>query len=233
MFSLMLLNGGIGSRVGAKMPKQLIRLNQIPMFIYTLRVADQISSISEIVLNYPEGWEEQIREIAQKYAIQKPLKFVPAGATRQDSVALMLKEISTPNVLVHEAARPLASLRDFNALIDHPEDNVGLTLPVPFTVLVCDPASDANKISGLLDRDTLLNIQLPQKFKTSDLQQAHDLAQKNNKTYTEDAAMVFAAGLDVYFEDGSEKNFKITTLQDVRMAEFVTHGIKEVFSDEQ
>lgn len=78
-----------------------------------------------------------------------------------------------------------------------------------------------------------MNIQLPQKFKTSDLQQAHDLAQQNNKTYTEDAAMVFAAGLDVYFEDGSEKNFKITTLQDVRMAEFVTHGIKEVFTDEQ
>lgn len=230
MFSLILLNGGVGSRVGVKQPKQLIRLNEIPIFIYALRVADALPSISEIVLNYPKGWEDEIRELVQKYAIQKPLIFVPAGASRQESVALMLKEVSNENVLVHEAARPLATPEDFTALIDHPSDNVTLTLPVPFTVLLRE--ADQEKIGGVLDRSLLLNIQLPQKFKATDLSAAHALALKNGKTYTEDASMLYEAGSEVFFVNGSERNFKITSLQDVYMAEFVAKGKRERMSNE-
>lgn len=230
MFSLILLNGGIGSRVGANQPKQLIRLNQIPIFIYTLRIADALPEISEIVLNYPEGWEEQIRELTRQYAIQKPLKFVPAGASRQESVSLMLNEVGNDDVLIHEAARPLISEDDFNVLMKHSADNVSLTLPVPFTVLLRDETGE--KIGGVLDRSSLLNIQLPQKFKTADLMAAHALAAKTGKSYTEDAAMLFEAGSEVYFVHGNERNFKITTLQDVHIAEIVASGKREHLQNE-
>lgn len=230
LLSLILLNGGIGTRVGADKPKQLIRINGIPIFIYALRVADQIEEISQVILNCPAGWEDEMKGLTQKYAIQTPLFFVEAGKTRHESVALMVKHAQTKHVLVHEAARPQATVEDFITLIQHPEDNVSLTRPIPFTVLQKEAGTD--KIGGVLDREQLLNIQLPQKFSTATLQAAHAAAASAGEVFTEDAALVHESGADVYFIDGAEQNFKVTTLQDVYMAEYIMGGIKEHMKDE-
>ncbi len=230
LLSLILLNGGIGSRVGADKPKQLIRINGIPIFIYALRVADQIEEISQVILNFPPGWENEMRDLTQKYAIKTPLTFVEAGTTRHESVALMVQHVETEHMLIHEAARPLATVQDFKLLIEHPQDNVSLTRPIPFTVLKKEAGTD--KIGGVLDRDLLLNIQLPQKFSTATLKSAHAAAAANGEVFTEDAALVFSSGATVHYLDGSEKNFKVTTLQDVYMAEYVMGGIKEHMKDE-
>ena len=230
LLSLILLNGGIGSRVGADKPKQLIRINGIPIFIYALRIADQIEEISQVILNFPDGWEKEMKDLTQKYAIKTPLTFVEAGKTRHESVALMATHVQTEHVLIHEAARPLATLEDFSLLIDHPEDNVSLTRPIPFTVLKKEAGTD--KIGGMLDRDLLLNIQLPQKFSSATLKSAHAAAASSGKIFTEDAALVFSSGATVHFLDGAEQNFKVTTLQDVYMAEYVMSGIREHMKDE-
>src|SRR5690242_14277473 len=72
MYSLLLLNGGIGARAGAGQPKQLVKVNGLPILVYSLVAADAVEEITQIVLNYPEGWREQIEAIVADYAIRTP-----------------------------------------------------------------------------------------------------------------------------------------------------------------
>jgi len=70
LFSLALLNGGIGTRVAAGRPKQFIVINGIPILVYSLVAADGVDSISQIVLNYPPGWRDDVEKIVTDYAIK-------------------------------------------------------------------------------------------------------------------------------------------------------------------
>lgn len=222
MFSLILLNGGVGSRVAAGQPKQLIRVNHIPAMIYPLVAVDDIDEIDEIVLNYPAGWREAIEKVVVDYAISTPITFVEAGATRQESVSAMLEHCTNAHVVVHETARPLVSRADFEALIADEHDNVSYMLEIPFTVAPVDPATQ--QVTGALDRDRLRNVQLPQKFVKAALERAHQAAARDNASFTEDATLVAASGADVFFIPGSDRNFKITTKTDVRLAGHLLAG---------
>lgn len=221
----MLLNGGVGKRIGAKVPKQFIRLKNIPTFIYSLRVADALEEVDEVVMNYPEGWKDDIKDVVSKYAISTPIKYVPAGTTRQESVRLMLDAVETESVLIHEAARPLVEASDFRALLEHKSKNISFTLPLSFTVL--KKKSEKDFISKILQRNRLVNIQLPQKFDTQVLREAHGEAMKNGKEFTEDASLVFAAGHKVQIVSGSDRNIKITTPLDVQIASFLLNAPEE------
>lgn len=219
MITLALLNGGLGKRVGSDMPKQLIRLQGVPIFIYSLRIADEIDEISSVVINFPVGWKDKIKSIIDKYAIRTPITYVEAGITRQDSVRKILKAVKTSKILIHEAARPFVCADDFKSLINLPDNNITYTLPISYTVLQGDP--EKKHINALLDRSLLLNIQLPQKFNTAELRKAHEKAYKENLFYTEDASIVFANGGSVTYIKGDEGNFKITNQIDIKRAEIM------------
>jgi 2-C-methyl-D-erythritol 4-phosphate cytidylyltransferase len=140
----------------------------------------------------------------------------------------MLEHVTTPRVIINEAARPFVSREDFQLLIDCPSKNVSLTLPIPFTVAPVEPST--GKITGSLERDKLRNIQLPQKFETTDLRAAHDYAKQNSIVFTEDATLVAVAGFEVAFINGPETNFKITTPFDLKLANYMFR--KETDRDE-
>lgn len=218
-YSLLLLNGGIGSRVGADQPKQLLKVRGIPILVYSLVAADRTPEITEIVLNYPEGWKETVESIVTDYAIQTPVAYVPAGATRHESVAAMLPVATNDSVVIHESARPLVSAEDFSALVAAEAENVSFMLEIPFTVAPVDP--ERKTVTGSLDRSKLRNVQLPQKFLKRDLEAAHDYARENELIFTEDATLVAESGRHVEFIDGADENFKVTTPVDVRLATFL------------
>ena len=223
-----LLNGGFGTRSGASEPKQFLNLNGIPILAYNLLAMQKVDAIEKIIINYPDGQLNKVREIVTGYAITKPVEYVEAGDTRHASVALMLEHVTTSRVIINEAARPFVSPADFQLLIDCPAKNVSLTLPIPFTVAPVDPAT--GKITGSLERDKLRNIQLPQKFETAELRAAHEHAKKNSIVFTEDATLVAVAGFDVEFINGPETNFKITTPFDLKLANYMFR--KETDRDE-
>src|SRR5690606_16944237 len=162
MYSLVLLNGGVGNRVAAGQPKQFIHVNGLPIIVYSLVAADAVDEIDEIVLNYPEGWREDTEKLVVDYAIKKPVTYVPAGKTRHDSVRTMLPHCKNEHVVVHETARPLVSAEDFRRIVNDPHDNVSFMLPIPFTVAPVEP--ETGKVTGSLERNRLRNVQLPQKF---------------------------------------------------------------------
>lgn len=219
MYTLMLLNGGIGSRVAAGRPKQFIDVAGRPIIVYSLVAADAVPEIDQIVLNYPEGFREEIERLVSDYAVQTPVVYVPAGASRHESVAAMLPACGNDRVLIHESARPMVTATDFAQLIADPRDNVSLMLPIPFTVAPVDPETEL--VTGSLERDRLRNVQLPQKFLKTDLAHAHERAREERLLFTEDATLCTATGHKVHFIDGQDTNIKVTTPTDVKLAAFL------------
>jgi 2-C-methyl-D-erythritol 4-phosphate cytidylyltransferase len=225
MYSLLLLNGGIGARVAAGRPKQLVKVKGLPILVYSLVAADAVEEIDQIVLNYPEGWRGAVEEIVADYAIQTPVTYVEAGSTRHESVARMLSSATNDDVVIHESARPLVGTEDFTTLLAAPGRNVSLMLEIPFTVAPVDP--ETRTVTGYLERSTLRNVQLPQKFAKADLEDAHRRAAADGRSFTEDATLVATSGYEVLFIDGSDRNIKVTTPTDVQLATFLLGGRPE------
>lgn len=226
MYTLFLLNGGIGTRIGGPRPKQLLKLRGIPILVYALVTANRVQEITQIVLNYPPEWREDVEQVLADYAISTPVTLVEAGDSRHSSVAAMLPHATNDRVIIHEAARPLVTKKDFESLIAAEHENVSLMAPISFTVAPVDP--ETREVTGSLQRDTLRNVQLPQKFAKADLLHAHEKAVADNAVYTEDATLVADAGHPVYFIEGSDANFKVTTPTDLRMAGFLLRPEEEL-----
>lgn len=223
-YSLLLLNGGVGSRVKSNEPKQLIKINGVPMIVYSLVSACAVDEFDEIIVNYPVGYKDTIKDIVSDYSISKKVVFVEAGQTRQESVCKMLSHCKNNSIILHESARPLVTKEQFQKLINSEHANVGLMTKIPFTVAPVDPKN--KKVTGNLDREMLRNVQLPQKFSLADLKNAHEWAMTSEKQYTEDATLCADYGLDVFFLEGSESNIKVTNPNDIRIAGFLL-GDKE------
>lgn len=220
--SLILLNGGIGARVKAGQPKQLLTINGIPMLAYSLIAAQGCAAINEVVLNYPPGWRDSIETLVRDYAITKPVKMVEAGGTRHESVALMIPHCTNEFVVLHESARPMVTAGEFGALVGSGYRNVSYMHEIPFTVAPVDPSTGL--VTGFLDRALLRNVQLPQRFAVADLLAAHAFAAEKELVFTEDATLCAVAGFDVHFIDGTDQNFKVTSTTDVQLAGFLLSG---------
>lgn len=195
MYSLMLPNGGVGTIVAAGQPKQLVKVNGIPILVYSLVAADAVPEIDQIVLNFPDGWREQVESVVEDYAIQTPVVYVAAGSTRHDSVRRMLEVVTNDQVVIHESARPLVRTEDFSALVSSKFRNVSLMLDIPFAVAPVDPDTQ----TGYLERSELRNVQLPQKFSKSDLRDDHKFAEREDRTFTEDVTLVAVTGHGVHY----------------------------------
>jgi len=216
MYSLILLNGGVGYRVGGSEPKQFMKVKGIPILIYSLIAVDKIESINQIILNYPPSWRENIEKLIKSYTILTPITLVEAGDSRHSSVAKMLPYVTNENVIIHESARPLVTQKDFEILIENRIDNLAYMVSIPFTVAPVDP--NTQKVTGYLNRNLLRNVQLPQKFNKITLEKAYEYAINQNVEFTEDATLVASAGFDVFYLEGSYKNIKITTPIDITIA---------------
>ena len=213
MYTLVLLSGGSGTRMQNSVPKQYLLLAGKPVIMHTLEKVDRIDAIGQIVI-----------VCTAQFGIRKKIVFAPAGPTRQASVMSGLSRVGTDDVIIHEAARPFVKTEDFEELIACPERNATFGLDIPFTVLKGHEA-----VEGILTRSELFNVQLPQKFETGLLREAHRKALEEGTSFTEDASQVFH-----YFPQtriricqGKDYNVKLTTRIDMLVGEII---YEEVFS---
>lgn len=215
-YSVVLLSGGSGMRMNNTMPKQYMMMSGKPIIMHTLERVDQIDSVDEIVIVCKPEYEKIIQEYIANYHLVKNYKIAQAGKTRQESVFNGLLQVKNKNVIIHEAARPFVKKEEFLELIDYPGTNVTLGSPINYTVLI----QTEGIIDGLLQRDTLVNIQLPQKFDAKMLLTCHEKAIADNKVFTEDASLVFFYTKEkISVIRGKEYNLKITTPEDVIVGE--------------
>ena len=213
---MVLLAGGVGKRMGKPAPKQFLLLVGKPLIIHVAEAISGIDSIGEIVVTCPAEHIDDTAALLRNHGLDRRIRCVAGGASRQESVQLGLAALSAcDTVIIHEAVRPLVSSAEFQALIADAAPNAFYGIPIPFTVL-----RGRDKVEGILDRDELVNVQLPQKFAYAPLVKAHAEAAAAGESYTEDASLFYARGAgEVKILKGSERNLKITHPSDLITAE--------------
>jgi len=207
MYSAILLSGGKGSRMKKNIPKQYLLLAGKPIIMHSVERLDNIEEIEEIVIVCDNEYVDKIKTMFYEYSIKTNVIFAQSGKSRQQSVYNGLGKIKNDRVIIHEAARPFAMPDDFYQLINSQSDNAMLGYDIPYTVI----KGNDNKVSDLLNRSELVNVQLPQKFLTKDLKNAHEKAKAENREFTEDAGMVYYyEKSNIEIVKGSNFNIKIT-----------------------
>lgn len=209
MIAAIIAAAGSGERFGAPIPKALIHLGDKSLLAHA--IANIAPVVDQIVITAPSGYEKQIEDIAGE-----GITIVTGGATRSESVRIALAAVdpSTEFVLVHDAARALASIALAQSVIDALRaGDVAVIpgLPEVDTVKVVDASGF---VTSTPDRSTLRKVQTPQGFSYSVLAAAHATPQDA----TDDAVLVANAGHKVRIIDGEERALKITTPSDLATA---------------
>ena len=213
---MIFLAGGIGKRMNNPTPKQMLLLAGKPIMMHVLEKIEEVDKIDKVVITCPEDHIDGIRKMISNHNIKKEIECVKGGETRQDSVyngMMALKGYDT--VIIHEAVRPFVSADEFKALVDCEYENAFYGVDIPFTVL-----EGSSVVTGILERDKLVNVQLPQKFNYDKLLDAHEKARAEGKQFTEDASMFYCYEDDkVKILQGTHHNIKITNPVDLIVGE--------------
>jgi 2-C-methyl-D-erythritol 4-phosphate cytidylyltransferase len=215
---MVVLAGGIGKRIGRPFPKQFLLLGGKPLIVHVLEKARAIPDIERVVVTCPEAHLEATRQLIANHRLGAKFECILGGASRQASVyngLLALGDVES--VIIHEAVRPLVTVETFRTLMDAPDENAMYGIPISFTVI-----KGHDYVEGLLEREELVNVQLPQKFDRAKLLAAHEAARRDDATFTEDAGLFFHyAGEPVRILPGSDENIKITVPTDTVTAEAI------------
>lgn len=218
MYSAIVLAGGTGSRMHQSVPKQFLALAGKPMILHTLERLERIDEIDEIIISCHPQYKELLRMNIDAYMLKKTYKIVDGGNTRQRSAHLGVLEAKNEDILIHEAARPFVTTQEFAALLADSAENATYGLDIPFTVSV----RTGEMITGLLERDKLVNIQLPQKFKRMPLLAAYEQAERDSLVFTEDTSLLYHYGeTPVKVLEGTPNNIKITNSVDLAAGETI------------
>ena len=220
-YTAIVLSAGKGSRMGSSVHKQYLLLCGRPVIYYTLKAFEE-SPVDEIVLVTGEGEEEYCRkEIVEKYKLHKVTKIVKGGKERYHSVFQGLSACEhTDYVLIHDGARPFIE----QEVIRHTMDEVQkkhaciAAVPVKDTIKKVD---ENGKVEDTPPRKSLYTVQTPQAFSYSLIYDSYQKMIADGREDVTDDAMVVEqeTGTKILLVEGSYQNIKITTPEDLAIAE--------------
>lgn len=211
---------GASSRMGKTVSKQLLPINGVPVVAHTLAAFEQAQEIQSIILVCREQDISKVLCLVEQQAITKVAAVVKGAGTRQGSVEKGLGQIpqDTQYIAVHDGARPLISSKDINRVVKDARRHNCAALGVP----VKDTLKLINKdgfIESTPNRENMVSVQTPQVFKKEMYLHAVKLAQEQGLDYTDDCQLLEAANQQVYITRGSYENIKVTTPEDIDIAE--------------
>ncbi len=223
-----ILAGGAGKRMGATTNKQFLLINNKPIIVHTLEIFENCRSIDNIFLVVNQKDLPVIqKEILETYRFNKVTKLVIGGRLRQDSVRNGLEAIESPCdiVVIHDGARPFVS----PSFIEK-----GIFLMEMFDAVIPGiPARDTIKaiskegfVSKTLPRDSLWQVQTPQTFKYELIMKAYREGMAKKLYGFDDATFVEHLGKKVKVIEGSPYNMKITTPEDLIIAQGILSQLK-------
>jgi 2-C-methyl-D-erythritol 4-phosphate cytidylyltransferase len=220
-------SAGMGRRFGVEKNKPFFLLAGRPIIVRSLEILQSMPQITEIIPVVKEEDLMYAAELLEKYDLSKIRQIVPGGAERQDSVYNALKAINDDKalVLIHDGGRPFADSNIFLNAISHLAgfDGVVAAVQVKDTIKEAKDAEagseDIPVVHKTLDRELLYAVQTPQVFPFSTIMQAHEKARKEKYYGTDDASLVERYGGRIGIVEGSYRNIKITTPEDILIAE--------------
>jgi 2-C-methyl-D-erythritol 4-phosphate cytidylyltransferase len=217
--SAIIVAAGSGIRLGSALPKAFVPLAGRPMLFYALRTLGQVAQIVEVVLTIPGGMETAARSVVDASGLQMPVKITEGGKERQDSarIALALTSAESAVVIVHDAARPFAPAGLFQRCIERAAASGAAIAAIPVVDTLKRVADTA--VAATVPRANLWHAQTPQVFARELLIRAHADASSYQIAATDDADLVARLGHHAEVVEGSPVNLKITTADDLMMAE--------------
>lgn len=222
MNTAIILAAGKGARMNAGMNKQFIRLNGKPLLAHTLEAFQSCNAINSIIL--VAGKEElQLckEQILDAYGFDKVDKLIPGGNERQQSVYNGIRSLEDCSIVViHDGARPVLSEGIIEKCIEGAKiyGAVSAGMPAKETVKILN---EENFVEYTPERGRVWVTQTPQAFKRDIIEKAHEMANIKGISGTDDAYLVENMGIKVKMIKGSYENIKVTTSEDIIIAEAI------------
>jgi 2-C-methyl-D-erythritol 4-phosphate cytidylyltransferase / 2-C-methyl-D-erythritol 2,4-cyclodiphosphate synthase len=218
-FYVIIVAAGQGTRFGSDTPKQYVTVSGKPLLRHTLNVFAGYKGCAGIMVVISDAHRELYQNAVRGLTLLPP---VLGGISRKESVYNGLRSLESlaqadDVILIHDAARPLIAAADIAAVLTALEksDAATLAMPVADTLRYADVDGSAG---ASVSRDALWSVQTPQGFKFNAILKAHQMAGADIN-YTDDTGLASAVGMTVKFVKSSAPNFKVTTKEDLLLAE--------------
>lgn len=221
---VILLAGGVGSRMGADIPKQFLEVKGKPIIVYSLENFQCNPQIDKIVIVCKSDWIEHLRILVDKYEISKVSWIIEGGETGHDSIrngVFFLKDKVNPNdfIIVHDAVRPVLPQKAINELLKVAHENGNAS-----SSIACHPpivyTEDFRSGISDIDREHVMLTASPQAFLYSTALRCYEQAESEDKhNFTFTSSLFIHYGERVYFAKGTTCNIKITQKEDLALFE--------------
>jgi len=211
----LIVAGGVGKRMGSEVPKQFIPVAGLPILMHTLTAFYRYDHSMEIILVLPVSHFSQWTNLSVQHDFDVPHKMVAGGSTRFHSVKNGLNSINEDGlVAIHDGVRPLIDTDTITRSFDEAElkGNAVVAVELKDSIRRVDRENTSHE-----DRSGFRLIQTPQTFNVADIKQAYDI--EYNESITDDASVAELSGQKVNLTLGSYRNIKITTEEDLIVAE--------------
>lgn len=216
----LIIAGGQGARMHQNIPKQFLTVNERPIIVYTLEAFQNHADIDAIAVVCIDGWEQVLWAYANQFNITKLAYVIPGGACGQESIRNGVYELEKhfqPEdlVLIHDAIRPLVSAEIISdCIVKTKQYGCGIAaIPCAEAMLETE---DGQESVGTYPREKLKRTQTPQGFSLGDICELHRSAVKAGiLNSVASCTLMIEMGRQVYFSAGSEKNIKLTTVEDI------------------
>lgn len=215
-----ILAAGNGTRMKADKSKLLLEINGKTVIERTVNTFSNIADIDGIIVVVRETDIPLYENVLSKYNIS----YCIGGSTRQESVSNAVETVDNADMLIiHDGARPLVTENEISNTLRVAQEKgaAAVGVRVKDTIKVVDKN---NKIIDTPERSSLIAIQTPQIFKFDKYIEAMKLAKEQGKDFTDDCKLLENAGEDVFVVDGEYTNIKITTPEDIPVAESILNA---------
>ncbi len=216
---------GMGTRMKKSLNKQFLMIDNTPVLEHTLKKFDNSKYVDYIIVVIKETDITYLGDVLSSLKLNKKFKIVYGGATRPDSIFNALKNLpdSTDIVLTHDGARPFIETELIDKSIEEVVNTEALVVGVPVKDTIKVSKSDLN-VDFTPVRSELFQIQTPQVFLKNVIVSAYNRLMEEGFTGTDDASFVEKNGGKVKILMGSYKNIKITTPEDLLIAEVLINS---------
>lgn len=229
-----IIAGGSGNRMGQDIPKQFMHVDGCPIIIHTMQCFQCHPDIDAIAVVCLRGWDTVLQAYANQFSITKLKWIFPGGETGMESIhngIYGLKEAGCANddmVLIHDSVRPLLSQ-------DIISSNIAICKAYGYAItgIQCREAilesEDGFSTSSSIPRDRLIRTQTPQTFKLGNIIKVHEEAKAKGITNSVASCTLIAevGGREMHIVPGSEKNIKVTTVEDLEILKALMHTSKD------
>lgn len=223
---VILTAAGVGSRMKQDIPKQFLTINDKPVIVYTMEVFQKHPDIDAIIVVCLKGWEGILEAYAKQFNITKLVAIVEGGNCGQESITNGVnkaREMFSENdiIIIHDGNRPLVSQDIISNSIAKCKEYGNSIAAIPCTEVIVTTKNNI-EADELIDRNVVRRTQTPHTFYLGDLvkslKEAKDKGIENSPAM---CSLYLELGKKIFFSMGSEKNIKLTTVDDIDIFEAI------------